>query len=74
MQLPAGTSLAELLVHRSTLAERPGGNRSAPLPGALAIAQRLAAILAAGIAGGDPAGADRPGRRARRGAARRVTA
>ena len=47
MQLPAGASLAELLVHRSTLAERPGGNRSAPLPGALAIAQRLATILAA---------------------------
>lgn len=47
MQVPAGTSLAELLEHRSTLAERPGGNRSAPLPGALVIAQRLAAILAA---------------------------
>ncbi|HRI54449.1 MAG TPA: protein kinase, partial [Pseudomonadota bacterium] len=52
MQLPAGTSLAELLVHRSTLAERPGGNRSAPLPGALAIAQRLAVILAAAHARG----------------------
>ena len=47
MQLPAGASLAELLVHRSTLAERPGANRASALPGALVIALRLAAILAA---------------------------
>jgi serine/threonine protein kinase/HEAT repeat protein len=47
MPLPAGTSLAELFLHRSTLADRTGASRMTPLPGALSIAQRVAEALAA---------------------------